>query len=438
MRKKITLIIGLIFLLLAEWLISELPGAELAAIALIPFIFGFILISTLILLVRSWKAGILFSFFLISAALRVNYSNDANFLLYCGASVLLYVLFYLYKNTKLVLLSLLLILPIFLLGLKGYNENYIARTTNTILMTANDIQEICIRQLVGEKRYDNFYHVKFEPEIVECSVNNSEGILRHIPKSICKNMVSRGIKSLNEEWSMFASIDKIALNGKDFQAENCESENEMYFYLKTSDWAANEFYNNVSKSAAKEKSEDIARERRLNKKNGGIITGPTDWDALLKSGSIKCKKQEDCSHLGEGWFCDTFYPTVSYCVKAQPQEQIVDNIQYFYSSQRDEYNFCVIQNFNYRVTSPGCFFGNCSLSYEGAENYCKSLGKSLVDSNLLLKNCEAFKFLLEGREFVNYWTKDEVSIEIDSKDGLKCSVYPHEGSLCNNGMVICQ
>jgi hypothetical protein len=179
MKKKIAFIIGLIFLLLAEWLISGLPGAGLAAIGMLPFIFGFILISILILFVRSWKGGIVFSFFLISAALRVNYSSNTNFLLYCGISVFLYTLFYLHKNTKLLLLLLLLIFPIFLLGLKGYYENYIARTTNTILMTANDIQEICIRQLVGEKRYDNFYHVKFEPEIVECSVNNSEGILRY-------------------------------------------------------------------------------------------------------------------------------------------------------------------------------------------------------------------------------------------------------------------
>ena len=58
-------------------------------------------------------------------------------------------------------------------------------------------------------------------------------------------MTDSGIGGLNRGGT-YADITEIILNGKEFLKENCESENEMYFYMKSSDWQANEFYNNVA------------------------------------------------------------------------------------------------------------------------------------------------------------------------------------------------
>lgn len=428
-----TFIFGLVFLLLGEYCFAQMPGSGWGVLTLIPCGCVALFIAALILLIRHWKSGIVFLLSLVSLWFYIWYSLPSVFLMQCLFTLLLYVLFYFYKNIKFTLASLVIVCVSLLFSLKNAYEHYLSRIASSIFNQVLDVADYCSNpQRIGYS--DWVYHDNLKLELKKCFVNDTEVVIGGIHRFLCRYMVRIAQIGQSDAWDI--EISNIILNDGAFVKENCQAENKMHFYLKTKNKTTYKDNELEQERERKKTEKSRARKRRVAQREKELVS-LTGKQRL--SYSVECDKQEDCSKLGKGWYCNEHYGTISYCMEAKTKEKEVNGKKYFYSSLEDEFNFYGIRSLQAgSVIAPGCFWGNFFLSYKGAVNYCESIGKTLVDPSLLLNNCEPFQFLLEDREFFNFWTKDGVSVEIDSENGIKCSIYQYEGRDCNNGGVICQ
>lgn len=133
---------------------------------------------------------------------------------------------------------------------------------------------------------------------------------------------------------------------------------------------------------------------------GGIDGQCDNLGHCVPVGADSCNASEQC---GEGYFCHfggTYAPNV--CEKVRYKTSVINDVKYYYSTLTDLKSWC-----RGSTEAGNCIWGN--LSYYGAEDWCKSLGKRLLTVQEYLENKEELMKVLPHlggtKDVPKYWVQ---------------------------------
>ena len=132
-----------------------------------------------------------------------------------------------------------------------------------------------------------------------------------------------------------------------------------------------------------------------------------------------CTSQRDCGGKDSGYFCNYGgNHTKNTCEKTNALTYKIDGVTYYYNKEADLNKWCreATESYEDRQSPGNCNWGY--LSYSAAQAWCESIGKSLIDPNIIKDNCDDFDFLPKANQDQQYWTKDMRVIHT----GRDCSI----------------
>ena len=294
--------------------------------------------------------------------------------------------------------------------LDGVNKRAIA--LSPLMLLGNDISNNALDAEFGTTIGDSGVALVADATGFDLTVN-------HVSKNVCDNVLNGGLKSASE---IMLGNDKIWVKGVKSDHTCADADNEITFAFNTSlDGTRGSTESDPEDALCRYSpcqtcvdNNDGTQTRGFEPsgtpcEQGGMqgvcnSTGqcvPNEGDSCNSGGS--CPTGEFCNYGGHSSWQESGR-TPDKCQKARARTKVINGTTYYYPSRSDVRSWC-------RPADNGT---NCTwgyLSYPGAQDWCRAIGKALVSSAEIVNNCAEF----QGVSYTNsYWVSGQTIVHMQN------------------------